>query len=71
MLVRLVAWYAMHCIRPDIAYVVCKMTRFTSNPSVEHWNAIGKKFGYLKRTTNMGLFYNDHLAVPEEYSDAS
>ncbi|KAH9681085.1 hypothetical protein KPL71_026816 [Citrus sinensis] len=28
--------YAMHCKRPDIAFAVCKMSRFTSNPSVEH-----------------------------------
>ena len=28
--------YAMHCTRPDIAFAVFKMSRFTSNPSVEH-----------------------------------
>ena len=28
--------YAMHCTRPDIAFTVCKLSRFTSNPSVEH-----------------------------------
>ncbi|KAH9669996.1 hypothetical protein KPL70_022027 [Citrus sinensis] len=34
--------YAMHCTRPDIAFAVCKMSRFTSNPSVEHWKAISR-----------------------------
>ncbi|XP_075099495.1 secreted RxLR effector protein 161-like [Nicotiana tabacum] len=24
--------YAMHCTRPDIAFAVCKLSRFTSNP---------------------------------------
>ncbi|KAH9666952.1 hypothetical protein KPL70_020856 [Citrus sinensis] len=63
--------YAMHCTRPDIAFAVCKMSRFTSNPSVEHWKAIGRILGYLKRTINLGLFYNDYPEVLEGYSDAS
>ncbi|KAH9722428.1 hypothetical protein KPL70_006731 [Citrus sinensis] len=63
--------YAMHCTRPDIAFAVCKMSRFTSNPSVEHWKAIGRILGYLKRTVNLGLFYNDYPEVLEGYSDAS
>ncbi|KAH9656702.1 hypothetical protein KPL70_022787 [Citrus sinensis] len=63
--------YAMHCTRPDIAFAVCKMLRFTSNPSVEHWKAIGRILGYLKRTVNLGLFYNDYPEVLEGYSDAS
>ena len=36
--------YAMHYTRPNTAFAVCKMSKFTSNPSVEHWKAIG---GYL------------------------
>ena len=28
--------YAMHCTRLDIAFAVCTISRFTSNPSVEH-----------------------------------
>ena len=63
--------YAMHCTRPDIAFAVCKMSRFTSNPGIEHWNAIGRVLGYLKRTINLGLSYNDYPTVLEGYSDAS
>ena len=63
--------YATHCTRPDIAYDVCKMSRYTSNPSTEHWKAIGRILGYLKRTKNLGLFYYDFPAVLEGYSDAS
>ena len=32
--------YVMHCTRPDIAFVVCKLSRYTSNPGVAHWKAI-------------------------------
>ena len=62
--------YAMHCTRPNITFAVCKMSRFTSNPSVEHWKAIGRILGYLKRTINLSLFYNDYPEVLEGYSDA-
>ena len=28
--------YAMHCTRPDVAFAVNKLSRYTSSPSVEH-----------------------------------
>lgn len=63
--------YAMHCTRPDIAFAVGKMSRYTNNPSVDHWKAIGRIFGYLKKTKELGLFYYEFPAVLEGYSDAS
>ena len=62
---------AMHCTMPDIAFAVCKMSRFTSNPNVEHWKANGRILGYLKMTIHLGLFYNDYPEVLEAYSDVS
>ncbi|KAK4409369.1 hypothetical protein Sango_0009900 [Sesamum angolense] len=56
--------YAMHCSRPDIAFVVC-------NPSIEHWKGIRRVFGYLKGIANLGFLYNIFPAVLESYSDAS
>ncbi|RVW44817.1 Retrovirus-related Pol polyprotein from transposon TNT 1-94 [Vitis vinifera] len=32
---------------------VSKLSRFTSNPSVEHWKAIGRVLGYLKNTKEL------------------
>ena len=63
--------YAMYCTKPDIAFVMYKLSRFTSNPSVEHWNAIGRVLVYLKRTINLSLFYNNYPIVFEGYSDAT
>ena len=62
--------YAMYSTRLDIAFAVCKLSRLTSKPSVEHWNTIGRVLGYLKRTINLGLFYNNYLAVLEGYLGA-
>ncbi|KAL0292255.1 UNVERIFIED_CONTAM: hypothetical protein Scaly_2598000 [Sesamum calycinum] len=47
------------------------LSRFTSNPTIEHWKGIRRVFGYLKGTANLGLFYNRFPAVLEGYSDAS
>ena len=63
--------YAMHCTRPDISFAVGKLSRFTSNPSVDHWKAIGRVLGYLRKTINLRLFYSKFPAVLEGYSDAS
>ena len=63
--------YAMHCTRPDIAFSVCKLSRFTINPSIDHWKAIGRVLGYLKRTINYRLLYNTFPSVVEGYSNAS
>nr|GEZ13496.1 retrotransposon ribonuclease H [Tanacetum cinerariifolium] len=57
--------------RPDIAYAVCKLSRYTSNPSQDHWKAIGRVFGYLKRTRQLALYYDRFPAVLEGYSYAS
>jgi hypothetical protein len=63
--------YAMHCTRPDIAFAVNKLSRYTSNPSVEYWKAIARVLGYLTKTKDLGLYYSGYPAVLEGYSDAN
>ena len=57
--------------RLDITFLMCKLLRFASNPCVEHWSAIGRMLGYLKRTINLGLFYKNYPVVFEGYSYAN
>jgi hypothetical protein len=61
----------MHCTRLYIVFTISKLSRYISNPSIDHWKAITKVFGYLKRTVNFGLFYNNFLVVLEGYIDSS
>ncbi|GJU43651.1 zinc finger, CCHC-type containing protein [Tanacetum coccineum] len=44
--------YVMTSTRPDIAYVVGRLSRFTSNPSRQHWQAITRMFKYLKDSSS-------------------
>ncbi|KAK6117910.1 hypothetical protein DH2020_048347 [Rehmannia glutinosa] len=57
--------------RPDITFVVDILSRFTSNPSHEHWKALTKVLKYLKYTLEYGLYYLRYPAVLEGYSDTS
>ena len=62
--------YAMNCTRPDIAYAVSKLSRYTCNPNVSHWNAAYRVLKYLKHTIDYALCYSSYPAVVECYSDA-
>jgi hypothetical protein len=55
--------YVIHCTRLDIAFAICKLWRDTSMPDTDHWNAIARVFGYLKRTIDLRLFYFDFPVV--------
>ena len=63
--------YAMTCTRPDIAFAVGKLSRFTSNPGPQHWLAIRRVLRYLKGTINYGITYSGEPPILEGYSDAS
>ena len=63
--------YTIHCTRPNIFFTVYKLSRFTSNPSLEHWKAMARVLGCLKKTMNLGLLYNKFPVVLEGYTDAS
>nr|GEY73850.1 zinc finger, CCHC-type [Tanacetum cinerariifolium] len=54
----------------DIAYLVGRLSRFTSNPSRHHLHVITRLFKYLKGTVNYGLSYVRYHSVLEAYSDA-
>jgi hypothetical protein len=62
--------YATDCTRPDIAYAVGVLSRFTSKPSRDHWHAIERVMKYLSGTKTYGLFYKKYPAVLEGFSDA-
>ena len=63
--------YVMNCTRPDIAYAVNKLSRFTNNLGKYHWKALVRVLRYLRYTLNYGLHYLRYPVVLEGYSDAN
>ena len=61
----------MYLNRPDIAYMVSRLSRYTSNSSVDHWKEIIKVLRYLRYTRNYGLHYTRYPTVLERYSNAN
>lgn len=50
----------MICTRPDIAYAVSFLARFSEARKNIHWNAVKCVFRYLRETTNLGLVFSKH-----------
>ena len=63
--------YVMSCTRPDIAFSVGLLSRFSSNPEKPHWNVVQRLMRYLKRTLNLSLLYTGYPVVIEGFSDTS
>ena len=63
--------YAMTSTRPDIAFAIGKISRYTSNPSKFHWHAIRRVLKYLKITPDYGLYNSGYPSVTKWYLDAS
>ncbi|GKB73905.1 hypothetical protein Tco_0935317 [Tanacetum coccineum] len=51
--------------RPDIAFAVGKLSKYTSNPSALRWQALGRVFQYLKGTMDYGLTYRSSTMESE------
>ena len=50
--------YLANCTRPDIAFAVILLARFSSSPTRRHWNGIKHILRYLQETADLGLFYS-------------
>ena len=63
--------YAMTCIRPDIAYAMGKMSKYTSNSSHIYWISVHKIIKYFKKITNYGILYRGYPTMLEGYTYAN
>uniref|UniRef100_A0A2N9IN85 Integrase catalytic domain-containing protein n=1 Tax=Fagus sylvatica TaxID=28930 RepID=A0A2N9IN85_FAGSY len=50
--------YVMVCTHPDISQVVCVVSRYMTNPSKEHWQAVKWILRYLRGIADVGLVYD-------------
>ena len=49
--------YLANCIRPDIAFAVNLLARYSAAPTIHHWNGVKDIFRYLQGTKDLGLFF--------------
>ncbi|GJS81604.1 hypothetical protein Tco_0748145 [Tanacetum coccineum] len=63
--------FLMNYTRPDIAYAVSRLSRYTHNLNIEHWNATERLFAYLKGTMNWCLHFNKFPVVLEGFCDTN
>ncbi|XP_075507604.1 secreted RxLR effector protein 161-like [Primulina tabacum] len=59
----------MMCTRPDICYAVGIVSRFQSNPGMDHWIAVKNILKYLRRTRNYMLVYSGRDLKINGYTD--
>jgi hypothetical protein len=52
--------YLASATRPDISYVVSKLSRFVSNPGEDHWQALERVLRYIKGTMSYGIHYTGY-----------
>uniref|UniRef100_A0A1X7STY0 Reverse transcriptase Ty1/copia-type domain-containing protein n=1 Tax=Amphimedon queenslandica TaxID=400682 RepID=A0A1X7STY0_AMPQE len=63
--------YLSTTTRPDIAFAVSSVAKYTSDPTVQHWKAVKHIIRYLTGTVGYGLmFRKKKTAEVEGYSDA-
>lgn len=60
----------MLCTRPDICYTVGIVSRYQSNPELNHWIAVKHILKYLRRTRDYMLVYSGEDLTPVRYTDS-
>ena len=64
--------YLMVCTRPDIAFAICQLSRYSSNHGAGHWSALMHVVRYVKGTKSLGITYRGNSGLyPTLFSDAS
>jgi hypothetical protein len=50
--------YLANCTRPDIAFAVNLLARYSSAPTRRHWVGVKTILRYLQGTQDLGLWYS-------------
>ena len=59
--------HLMNFSKPNKAYAMCRLSRYTHNPNNDHWGALARLMKYLRDTMNYGILCNGFPAVLEGY----
>ena len=62
--------YVMLCTRPNICCGVGIVSRYQSNPGLDHWTSVKNMLKYLRRTRDYKLVYGAKDLILTEYNDS-
>ncbi len=62
--------YAILRTRPDLAFAVSVVSRYSSMPNDSHWQAVKRFFRYIKGTLDLQLTFRGLLTALTGYIDA-
>ena len=62
--------YAMVCMSPDIAFVVGTVSRYMSNPGMQHWAVVKWILRYRRGTPSVYLIYGSGKPMLEGFTDS-
>ena len=54
--------YSMISTRPDLSYSISLLSRYMSNPGIDHWNALKYLLRYSNSSLHLGLCYEKRKA---------
>ena len=63
--------HLMNFSRPDIAYALCRLRKYTHNPNNDHLNALARLIKYLRGAMNYGILNSGFLAMLKGYNDTN
>ncbi|GJW24330.1 zinc finger, CCHC-type containing protein [Tanacetum coccineum] len=63
--------YVMTCTRSDISFAAGKVSRYTSDHSTQHWQAVQWVLEYLKKTMDYSLTFTGYPLNLEGYTNAN
>jgi len=61
----------MYLMNYTSAYLISKLSRFTSNPSMDHWKAIKKVLKYLRYNLDHRIHHTGYPTILEGYINAN
>ena len=61
--------HLMNFSRPDIAYAMCRLSRYTHNLNNDHWSALARLMKYLRGTMNYGIPLQEIHSLPTKIID--
>ena len=61
----------MNYTKPNITYVVGRLSWYTQSPNQDHWTTVRRVLKYLRGTINYGLCFSGFPSVLKGFSDAN